>query len=507
MKKRQNLTTGILLMTAIVVVVNIFSYFYFFRIDLTRDRRYTLSTATKDILDSLKKPITITAYYTENSIPVIERSRADLKDILMEYNARSGNKVVYNFVNPNKNDTLEAIAQHNGVKPFPVQVREKDEMKSVKVYLGAVVKMGDKTDVLPIIDPNASLEYALSNSIKKLSIDKKPWLGLLQGNGEPTLQDMPQVDISVNSLHVFQAVTLSDVNPIPKEYNTLALVDPKDTFRPGQLKQLDDFLARGGRILVAYSGLNADLRNGIGGANTCGLTKWLAEKDIVLDNKYVIDARCGSISVPQNMGGVQFNNEVTFPYLPLITNFSDHPVTKNLRSVMFPFTSDIRFTGDTNKVKFTPLAFTSDETGLKETPVKFDINYKWSKEEFPFSNLVVAAAVSGLQGNKDSRLIIISNDQFAVNGKAADGQKPPKLDEDNVNLFSDAVDWLSDNTGLIELRSKVVQFVPIKEVSDAQKLFLKYLNFSLPILLVLFYGIIRMQVKKRIRTKRMEEIV
>jgi gliding motility-associatede transport system auxiliary component len=507
MKKRQNLTTGVLLMTAIVVVINAFSYFYFFRIDLTKDRRYTLSDATLNILNSLTKPVTITAYYTENSIPVITRARNDLKDILIEYAAHSGNKVVYNFVNPNKNDSLEAIAQKNGITPFPVQIREKDEMKSVKVYLGAVVKMGDKTDVLPIIDPNGSLEYALSNSIKKLSIDKKPWLGLLQGNGEPTTSDMPQVAQSVSSLHVFQSLKLSDSSAIPKEYSTLALVSPKDTFRPAQLHQLDDFLTRGGRLLICYNGLNPDLRDGIGKLYNIGLRKWLAEKDIVLDTKYLIDARCGSISVPENMGGMTFNTQVEFPYLPLITNFSNHPITKDLRSVMLPFTADIRFTGDTNKVKFTPLAFTSDETGTKDVPVQFQIDHKWQKDEFPLGGMVVAAAISGLNGNKDSRLILISNGEFAVNGQAGENQKLQRLNDDNVNLFSNSVDWLSDNTGLIDLRSKVLKFSPIKDVSDSKKLFLKYFNFLLPILLILIYGIFRIQIKKRIRTKRMEEIV
>lgn len=170
---------------------------------------------------------------------------------------------------------------------------------------------------------------------------------------------------------------------------------------------------------------------------------------------------------------------------------------------MLPFASDIKFTGDTNKVKFTPLAFTSDKTGLIDVPVKFDIEHKWQKEEFPMSNLIVAAAVSGVDGNKNARIVIISNGDFAINGS---GKQAMKLEQDNVDFFANSVDWLSDNTGLIELRSKVVKFSPIKDVSDGEKLFLKYFNFSLPIILVLFYGIIRMQVKKRIRTKRMEEI-
>ncbi|HTA27490.1 MAG TPA: Gldg family protein [Bacteroidia bacterium] len=500
MKKRQNLTTGVLLMVAIILVVNVFSYFYFFRIDFTKDRRYTLSQPTKDILASLTKPVTITAYYSENSIPAISRARADLKDMLTEYAARSGNKVVFNFINPNKNDSLEKIAQRNGVSPFPVQVREKDEMKNVKVYLGAVVKMGDKTDVLPLIDPNGSLEFTLSNSIKKLSIDKKPLVGLLEGNGEPALTDMQQVEAAVDALHTMKEIKLSGNLPIPADYNTLALISPKDTFSPGQLQQLDAFLARGGQLLIGYSGLTADLRNGVGRlGNNINLAGWLAEKGIVLDNKYVIDARCGNVTVPQN--GMNFN--VSFPFLPMIGNFANHPVTKDLRSVLLTFASDILFTGDTNKVKFTPLAFTSDKSGLETIPAKFDLEHKWEQSEFPFANLVVAAAVSGVDGNKNARIIIVANNDFAVNGS---GKQAMKLEQDNVDLFANSVDWLSDNTGLIELRSKVAKFVPIKDVSDGEKLFLKYFNFSFPILLVIIYGIIRMQVKKRIRTKRMEEI-
>jgi len=504
MKKRQSLTTGVLLMLAIVVVVNVFSYFYFFRIDLTQDRRYTLSQATKDLLSSLAKPVTVTAYYSENSIPVITRARAELKDILTEYAARSGNKVVFNFVNPNKSDSLERIAQQNGVSPFPVQVREKDEMKSVRVYLGAVIKMGDKTDVLPLIDPNGSLEYDLSNSIKKLSIDRKPWVGLLAGNGEAALNEIQQAENSVNSLHVLQQLNLNDSSPIPADYNTLAIVSPKDTFRLGQLHQLDAFLARGGRLLIAYSGLNADLQKGTGNLSTIGLTQWLASKNIILENKYIIDAHCGGITVPENMGGMTFNTQISFPYLPLIGNFSNHPITKDLRSVMLPFAAPIMFTGDTTKVKFTPIAFTSDHSGLKDVPITFDINYKWQQSDFPLSNLVVAAAISGVEGSKDSRIILISNGDFVINGS---GKQTVKLDADNINLFVNSIDWLSDNTGLIELRSKVVKFVPIKDVSDKEEIFIKYLNFFLPLLLVIFYGILRMQMKKRTRKKRMEEVI
>jgi ABC-type uncharacterized transport system involved in gliding motility auxiliary subunit len=193
--------------------------------------------------------------------------------------------------------------------------------------------------------------------------------------------------------------------------------------------------------------------------------------------------------------------QIAFPYLPIVTNFSNHPITQGLSSVMLPFASDIRFTGDTNKEKYVELIHTSDKTGLLNTPLQFDVQHQWAQTEFPLIHVSVAAAVSGI-GAKDARIVIVASGTFAVNGT---GQHPMQQEEDNINLLVNSVDWLSDDTGLIELRSKTVKPTPLKDVSDSTKMILKYLNFLLPILLVIIYGAIRMQMKRRIRVKRMEE--
>jgi gliding-associated putative ABC transporter substrate-binding component GldG len=502
-KKRQNITTGLLLTTAIVIVVNIMSFSWFARFDFTKDKRYTLGSATLDILKDLKKTVTVTAYFSENLPPAISQARADLKDMLTEYAARSGNKVVYNFIDPNKNDTTEKDAMKNGINPVMVNIREKDQVKQQKAFLGAVIKMGEKTDVIPFMQPGAAMEYALSSSIKKLSIDKKSVVGLLAGQGEPPLPALQQVNETMGVMYDLQAVNLTDTSKIPSGINTLLLVDPKDTFRIAELNQLDAFLSHGGRMLITYSGLNGDLRSSQGKAVENGLRAWLAAKNIVIEPKFIIDAHCGSVTVRQQEGQLMFNNNVPFPFLPMIKNFSNHPISKGLSSVMFPFASAIKFTGDTNKIKYVVLATTSDKTGLKDAPLMFDIQHQWDPSEFPFSNLPVAAAFSGVNDNKDSRLVVITNGQFAVNGG---GQQAQQLDADNINLFVNSVDWLSDDTGLIELRSKEVKSVPLKDISDSTKTLLKYLNFLLPILIVIGYGAVRMQVKRKLRLKRMEEI-
>jgi gliding-associated putative ABC transporter substrate-binding component GldG len=503
MKKRQSLTTSVLLISAIIVVVNIISFSFFFRLDFTRDKRFTLNTATLDLLKNLKQPVTITAYFSENMPPQIEEGRKEFKDLLAEYAARSGNKVVYNFINPNKNDTAEKEAEKNGIKPANINDREKDEMKVQRAYMGAVVKYGDKTDVIPFIQPGGANEYELSKCIKKLSIDKKPFVGLLQGNGEATMQNMQQVYSELNILYNYQNVNLTDTTVIPAECKTLIIIDPKDTFRTAQLKQLDNYLAKGGHIFMAYSGLEGDMQNGSGKVLNIGLTQWLASKDIVLEPKFVIDGNCGRINVPKDYGnGMKGYEPTPFPYAPTITNFSNHPITQGLSKMLMPFVSAIKFTGDTNKVKYTELVHTSDKTGLLNAPLTFQLQTNWTLSEFPLSNLPIAAAISGVGGNKNAKIVIVSCGSFVFNGT---GEHAVEQAQDNIDLLANSVDWLSDDTGLIELRSKMIKTAPLKDISDSTKQILRYLNFLLPILLVIIYGAIRMQMKRRTRVKRMEE--
>ncbi len=503
MKQRENSNIRLLLITAIVVVVNIISFSWFVRVDFTRDKRYTLSDATLNILHNLKKPVTVTAYFSENLPPAISQARSDFKDLLIEYAARSGNKVVFNFINPNKNDTTERQAMQNGINPVMVNIRDKDQVKQQKAFLGAIVKIGEKSDVIPFIQPGASMEYSLSSTIKKLSIEKKPVIGFLSGNGEPPVENMQQVTQELDVLYDIQPIKLTDSAKIPATINTLALVSPKDTFNTAQLTLLDNFLSRGGHLLITYSGLEGNLQTASGKSLNIGLRKWLANKQIIMEPKFVLDAHCAAVGVREREGMLMFTNNVPFPFLPMIKKFANHPITTGLASVMMPFASSFNYTGDTLKIKYTVLATTSDKTGLMNAPVMFDVQHQWQPSEFPLSNLPVAAAFTGLDGNKDSRMVLISDGDFAVNGAGQDAQK---LEDDNINLFVNSIDWLNDDTGLIELRSKEEKAVPIKDISDSTKAFLKYLNFFLPILLVIIYGIFRMQRRRRIRLKRMSEI-
>lgn len=207
--------------------------------------------------------------------------------------------------------------------------------------------------------------------------------------------------------------------------------------------------------------------------------------------------------VNQQQGTMTFQSNMRFPYLPVITKFAQHPVTKGLTSVMFQFVSSIDFSSPGGDVTFTPLVTTSEKSGTENAPLTFNISRNWQQKDFSRPGLTVCALVSGkLSGNMTSRLIIISDGDFPLNGE---GQQARQIPPDNLNLLVNSIDWLSDDTGLIDLRTKEVTSRPLDQMEDGKKAFLKYLNFLLPILLILGTGFVRYQSRRNLRIRRMNE--
>ena len=183
MLTKRKLQTSLFLIFGILILANFVSTRFFFRWDLTEDQRYSLSNATIDILNNLEEPVTITSYFSEDLPPDIEKVRQDFKDLLIEYSNLSRGLVVYEFINPNEDQETEMKAQQNGISPIMINVRDKDQLKQQRAYLGALIQLGEKKEPIPFIQPGAAMEYSLSSGIKKISAKDRPIIGLLQGSG------------------------------------------------------------------------------------------------------------------------------------------------------------------------------------------------------------------------------------------------------------------------------------------------------------------------------------
>jgi hypothetical protein len=145
---------------------------------------------------------------------------------------------------------------------------------------------------------------------------------------------------------------------------------------------------------------------------------------------------------------------------------------------------------------------TSDKSNALPSPAYIDVQKQWTDADFPMQHLVMAGALEGRfdGGEKPARMVVFSNGGFAVSGE---DQQRQQINPDNANLLVNAVDWISDETGLIELRNKGVNYRPIEELTDGERASIKWVNLLLPVALVVLYGLFRAQWRKRQRILRM----
>jgi gliding-associated putative ABC transporter substrate-binding component GldG len=485
--KKSTLFVQLAIVIVILVVLNLISESLYFRLDFTEDRRYTLSDATKNVLEDLDDVITVKAFFTKDLPPQLAYVRNDLQDQLIEYEDRSGGNIVFEFINPNESEQLKQEAMQNGIAPISINVVENDQRQQLQAFMGVVFKAGDRTEVIPLVQPGAAMEYDLTTSIKKLSIQDKPKVGVIQGYGEASLASIPQLNQQLSVLYDVENFSIRDTSTIPAYYRSLIWISPADSVNPSDFAKLDQYLNNGGKLFLAYAPVKGDLQTSmLSSGPNIGIRSWVGQKGLTMADQFVIDAQCAAVTVQQRQGFFTINSQVEFPYFPQVTNFAEHPMTSGIEAIVFPFVSPLIVNNQDTTLKVTPLVYSSDVSGTQSPPVYIDIQKRWNERDFVQPEQILAAAVEGI-GN-GGKMVVVTNGTFVVNGE---GQQQQQLSPDNVNLASNAIDWLSDDTGLIDLRTKGVTNRPLESIEDSTKNLLKYGNVFAPILIILIYAGIR----------------
>ncbi len=489
---------SLLLIGGIILLLNLLSGDFFLRFDLTQDQNYTLSQATKDILGELEEPVTVSAYFTKDLPQQYNKSLSDFKNLLREYSTRSGGMVNYEFINPNESPEKEQEAVQNGIQPLLINAREKDQVVQKKAFMGATIKYGDQQDIIPFVSPQGPLEYSLTTSIKKVSVAAKPTIGIVQGNGEPGFDQIAQVYQALSILYDIESVDLQ--TEIPKRHKTVLLLNPQDSIGVLGLTNLNNYLENGGNLAVAINTVQGDFETMQGSKIENDINPWLKSKGINVGDSFVLDANCASVTAQQRKGFFMVNTQIEFPYYPRVTSFGDHPVVSGLDQISFLFVSPITMSGDSSLV-FTPILSTSERSAIKNIPLYLEVQKNWTSSDFPVGSQTIGAVLEGDFGKNgvNSKMIIFSDGDFPVSEGRGQGNA------DNFNLLVNAIDWLSDDTGLIGLRTKGVSSRPIDDIEEAKAATLKWVNFLLPLILVICIGIFRNQRNRQLRNKRMNE--
>jgi len=341
----------------------------------------------------------------------------------------------------------EAI--ENGIQPLVLNIRKKDQSQQQRIFSGIILQTNEKKEVLPVLISDIGLEYTLTTAIKKLSIVEKPSIGLVQGHGEPALSDLQQIYQSLSTLYTLENIDLEVVTAIPNRFQAIAIIAPKDQIPANQIAKLDAYYNTGGKIMLNLNRVSGDLQTKQGITITTGLENWLQNKGIEIENKFLVDANCGSITIQQQQDTILVNVPIEFPFFPLISTFSDHPITTGLTQIIMPYASPIHYTED-NSTTFIPIAFSSNQSASLKPPIEFNMEKNWTTVELSAANLVVG----GVLENKTtgSKLVIFGDGDFAIAGQLS-GQQT-----DNSNLLVNSINWLSDDTDLFTLRNKRVGF-------------------------------------------------
>lgn len=528
LKKEFFIYLGILIL--IIITVNFISNRLFTRIDLTKNKTYTLSAISKEIVKNLNDKVIIRAYFSDNLPAPYNNVSRDVKDLLSDYRSYSGGNLDYEFVSTeddSETNEIEKEAQKFGIQPVQLQVFENDKYEVKRVLMGMVINYIGKSETIPFVQNVASLEYELTSKIKKLSTEKKKKIGFLSGHGEYEYTKFNTITSTLNSNYDVVPVNLGSNSPVPEDVQVLIVFGPKAEIPEWHQYLIDQYIMRGGNVAWLINKMVPNFQQEIALASVMDIKidEMLANYGIRINGDMVRDVQCSAVTLQTQIG---FPLQISYPYFPLISNINrDIPAFKNIQSVTLPFASSIDLSAADGKgLDVKPLLTSSDKSGKTDNfvVINFEQFQNLTKQSadsvFNSKGFVLGAAYTGMfssyfagkpvpkdtapnsqpitieqknQSEKESKMIVIGDADFAN-----EENRPQK---DNLIFFVNMVDYLADDVGLTEIRSKDASEAPIQETSPATKSFIKYFNLLFPPLAVVIIGLILWSRKKTLRKK------
>ncbi|GAQ13122.1 gliding motility protein GldG [Myroides odoratimimus] len=556
MKKFQKRDVKLLVrLLVVLVIINVISALTYTRIDFTQDQRYTLSKSTVGIVDNVQD-LLIVDVFLKGSFPLeFRRLQNETKQLLEEIQSRNEN-IKFRFIDPNeeganKAETLEQLYEY-GLKPVTITVTDKGAQSQQLVFPWALVSQGEKVARVQllknmmganteekVISSVQHLEYALAEAISKVTTDKNKKIAILKGNGE--LDDAYIADflMTLRETYHLAPFTLESVSNEPqktldqlKEFDLAIIAKPTKAFSEEQVGVLDQFVMNGGKTMWLLDQVQADFdslrSNGtmLAYNKDQSLGELLFRYGIRINPVLVKDEISTKIKLASGRQGSEtVYTDFLWKFAPFVYPDIDHPIVKNIEGVKYDFTSPI----DTlkNGVKKTILAKSSKYSSLVGVPgeISFNVlkeevtpefyegkgNYILGvllEGEFPsvFKNRVFPFGLDKpISESRQTQMIVISDGDI-IRNQLDDKGMPLELGYDkwtnmlygNKELLVNSVNYLLDDTGLINLRTKEVKIPMLDKVSvEREYTSIQMKVLVIPIVLVVVFGTIFILIRKR----------
>ncbi|MGV3761405.1 gliding motility-associated ABC transporter substrate-binding protein GldG [Parapedobacter sp.] len=543
-----------LVMVAGMMVINLFASWFFGRIDLTADKRFTLSPVAIATVKELPAPLHVTVLLDGDLPAGFERLKRATVDMLKDIQGYSSGMLSFAIVDPldgtlqEQRENTEALAQH-GIMPTNLSVRTDAGLSQQLVYPAVLVTAGD-TDVPVSLLQNRmnqsheaalnnsiqNLEYALVSAIRKVAGGGRPLIGFTEGHGEPGNLALYDAIQSLMSGYEVGFVNLDSISMDGLDkLGVLIVAKPTKPFSEKEKYKINHYVMGGGSVIWAIDQLDAHLDSLRSGGQQTAVARHLQLDDLLFTYgirfNYDLIADMNSAKIPLTVGGTtnQAIELVSWPFYPVFVPNDNQPIVRNLDGIRSEFAGTLD-TIAVPGVHKTILLTSSPFSRILPVPATLSLQMAAEQPDagsFGSQKHTVAALLAGRfpsvfadrpvptgipvdgttprRGKPAKMIAIADGDVFSGQINPTDGSPYPlgwdrytEQQYGNKAFLLNAVDYLTGDGAIIDLRAKELKLRVLNGVKvQEERVFWQWINVALPCGLLLLVAIGQHQVRKR----------
>ncbi len=536
-----------------ITVVNQLASRFPVRLDLTEEKRYSLSPATEFLVSNLDDVVYIDIYL-EGELPAgFKRLQRTIQETLDEFKIHAGGNIQYQFVNPDqarsqqaRNEFMQYLA-NRGIQPTNVFANEGGKRTQRLIFPGAIVSYyGEERGVLllkgnkgasPEEILNQSIEgveYELANAIRTLAQTDRKLVGLVKGHNELDSMELAGLTNALLEKYDVFNVNLTREDRDLRDCDALMIIKPGTPFNEMEKYNLDQYIMNGGKAMFFVDALsiNMDSASGEGTIaipNEINLGDLLFRYGVRVNANLIQDLNSGLYPVVAgNIGDQPQISLLPWPFFPVANQFGRHPIVRNMDAVYAKFVSNID-TVKADGIKKTPLVYTSQYSRVINSPVRVafnDLQQPLGPELFVDGPQPIAYLLEGefrsLYRNrilpngvnqkifKDSgvstKVIVCADGDLVRNEINIQTDQPLELGFDqfrqityaNKDFVMNSLEYLLDDNGIIVARNKEIEIRPLDKIRiEKERTWWQTFNLLLPIVVLITFGYLKYYLRRR----------
>lgn len=556
-QRQKQASVRIVIMAAILIAINILASYFHTGLDLTKEKRFTLTPATKQLLGNMQE-IAVVEVFLKGKFPAgLQRLQEAIRERLRSFKDIAGNKIILKFTDPfeGKNESEQKVIAHDlaqkGIFVMQLENKDEDEYVTKPFFPYALVQYNGKEAVIMLLEDRpgksaaerlssaeAMLEYKFTNAINQLGRRDKQRIAYLIGNGQDLGINSYDMLATIPRYYSLDTLDLGHVLNISLAYDAVIVAQPTIPFTGPQKLKLDQYVMRGGHVLWIINQLNASMdtlrqtqSQQVAMDWGLGLDDILFKYGVRVNTDVIEDLQCMQLPHinPEN-GQREYPDWI---YFPRLNPTSEHPIVKNMDFIRAGFTNTIDTIKSTGIAK-TILLQSSKYSRRAMAPARISLstmlypqkNEMFNKPYQPVAVLLEGRFHSVYQGilapeylrlldslkqpfkpvcdSPNSMIVMSIGDAFRNDFSEKEGPMQMGYYKwtgeffANKNLLLNSLEYLTDHSGILESRSKDVKLRLLDNGRvKTEKTQWQFINVAVPIAMVLVFASAYLFFRKR----------